>query len=75
MRLDETGHSTVGLWEPAENRIVIHRGQLAGAAEYCATLLHELTHAMSGEPDNSLEFEAALTAMLGKLALRALPRG
>ncbi|HEY3464909.1 MAG TPA: hypothetical protein VGL47_07240 [Amycolatopsis sp.] len=75
MRLDETGHSTVGLWEPAENRIVIHRGQLAGAAEYCATLLHELTHAMSGEPDNSLEFEAALTAMLGKVALRALPRG
>jgi len=74
MRLDETGHSTVGLWEPGENRIVIHRSRLAGAAEYCATLLHELTHAVSGEPDNSLEFEAALTDMLGKLALRALPR-
>ncbi len=72
MRLDVTGESTLGLWEPGENRIVIHRGQLAGAAAYCATLLHELTHAVSGESDNSLEFEAALTAMLGKIALQAL---
>ncbi|WP_410626352.1 hypothetical protein [Amycolatopsis sp. cmx-8-4] len=72
MRLDVTGESTLGLWEPGENRIVIHRSQLAGAAAYCATLLHELTHAVSGESDNSLEFEAALTAMLGKIALQAL---
>lgn len=72
MRLDVTGESTLGLWEPGENRIVIHRSQLVSATAYCATLLHELTHAVSGESDNSLEFEAALTAMLGKIALQAL---
>lgn len=72
MRLDDSGDSVAGLWEPEHNRIVIRRDQLADPRAYCGTLLHELTHAASGYPDNSLDFENALTTTLGHIAVEAL---
>ncbi len=57
-RLSERGAEVVAIWEPAERRIVIRRDQLADAAVYCGTLLHELTHALFGFTDLTFEFEA-----------------
>ena len=37
MRLNETGNPVLGVWEAAERRIVIRRGQLSGLALYAAT--------------------------------------
>lgn len=72
MRLDDSGDNVAGLWEPQYSRIVIRRDQLADPDAYCGTLLHELTHAASGFPDNSLAFEEALTTLLGRVAVQAL---
>lgn len=60
------------MWEPAESRIVVRRDQLADAVHYCGTFLHELTHAVSGMPDLSFEFEEALTSVLGTVVGTAL---
>jgi hypothetical protein len=67
-RLSEHGAEVVGVWEPTERRIVVRRDQLGDAAGYCGTLLHELTHAISGLPDLTFEFEEALTSQLGTVA-------
>jgi hypothetical protein len=72
MRLDSTGYSVVGVWEPNHNRIVIRRDQLASPRAYFGTLLHELTHANSGETDGSLAFEEALTSLIGALSEQLL---
>jgi hypothetical protein len=72
MRLDSTGYSVVGVWEPDQNRIVIRRDQLASPRAYFGTLLHELTHANSGETDGSLAFEQALTVLIGTLSEQLL---
>ncbi len=71
-RLSDRGGQVLGVWEPAESRIVVRRDQLADAARYCGTLLHELTHAVSGMPDLSFEFEDALTMAMGTVAGTAL---
>jgi hypothetical protein len=72
MRLDAGDQECLGVWEPAERLIVIRRDQLASAARYAGTLLHEVTHAVSGAEDFSRLFEEALTVLLGKIALAAL---
>jgi hypothetical protein len=64
MRL-EKGFETVGLWESAEQRIVIKRTQLQDRASLAATLLHEVAHALSGAPDCNEDFESELTRLLG----------
>jgi len=69
----EGGCQAVGLWEPAERRIVVRRDQLADIRRFCGTVLHEVTHAVSGEGDASLAFEEALTDLLGRVATAALP--
>jgi hypothetical protein len=73
MRLDDTGHPVVGLYQAQDRRIVIQRGQLSEPGSFCGTLLHELGHARSGHTDGSIEFEDALTEMLGRVATAALP--
>jgi hypothetical protein len=50
----------------------MRRDQLADAARYCGTLLHELTHALSGFPDLTFEFEEALSAQMGVVASAGL---
>jgi hypothetical protein len=73
MRLNDTGHPVLGVWEPQHRRIVIRRDQLAGLATYAGTLLHEVVHQRSNTGDATLEFEQQLTDLLGKIAARALP--
>jgi hypothetical protein len=61
-----------GRGKESARRIIVRRDQLATRTQFAGTLLHELAHAQSGEPDNSLEFEDALTVVLGRVAHAAL---
>jgi hypothetical protein len=72
MRLNEHGDQVLGLWDGGEGHIVIRRDQLADAARFAGTFLHELTHAVSGTADGTLAFEDALTTGLGVVASTAL---
>ncbi len=67
------GCQAVGLWDPAERHIVVRRDQLANLRRFCGTVLHEVTHAVSGQGDASLGFEEALTDLLGQVASATLP--
>ena len=60
----------VGVWEPAESRIIVKRSQLRSLADFAGTVLHELSHALSGASDMSLEFEQQLTKELGGIVAR-----
>jgi hypothetical protein len=68
MRLNEHGDQVLGLWDGREGQIVIRRDQLADAARFAGTFLHELTHATTGTADGTLAFEDALTTNLGTAA-------
>ena len=47
---------------------MIRRDQLIGIASYAGTLLHEIGHMVSGTSDGTLEFEQALSELLGRVA-------
>jgi hypothetical protein len=72
MRPGAAGAQEVGLWNASDRSITIKRTQLEDPVDFCGTLLHEICHATSGDDDRTLEFEAALTELLGSLASRAL---
>jgi hypothetical protein len=73
MRLMEGGYQeAVGVWEPAEGQIIVKRTQLQSLAKFAGTVLHELSHALSGAPDASMEFEQQLTEELGGIASRSV---
>ena len=73
MRLDTcAGHEAVGLWDEEERRIIVKRDQLQNIQGYAATMLHEVSHAFTGEDDLTGEFEHGLTELLGVLASQAL---
>jgi len=72
MRVDRSGCEFAGLWRPEDRSIVIKRDQLQGLPSYAGTLLHELTHAATGTDDRTLEFEEALTRLLGHVAKAAI---
>lgn len=72
MRVDESGYEFAGVWRPEDRSIVIKRDQLKGLSAYAGTLLHELTHAATGLDDRTLEFEDALTRLLGIVAEAAI---
>lgn len=73
MRPNEDGRSdAAGLWEPETNRIIIKRAQLTSLRVFAGTLLHEITHSHTNEPDVSRAFESALTELIGRLASNAL---
>lgn len=61
-----------GVWTGTE--IIIKRSMLASVERYCATLLHEIAHARSGESDITIGFEQELTSLLGMIASKALPK-
>jgi hypothetical protein len=63
---------TIGVWEPAERRIVVRRDQLRSVAAFAGTLLHEVAHARSGAADVSRRFEDALTRLLGHVVEASL---
>jgi len=69
-----TGRECRGLWEPEKRRIIIKRSELATVSSFAGTLLHEITHANSGFPDLSREFESALTEVIGQLSSACLSR-
>ena len=75
MRLNEKGVQVVGVWEPANKRIVVRRDQLENAGAYCGTLRHEIEHAVSHWSNGTLEFEEALTSRLGVAVSEALRHG
>jgi len=73
MRLIEGGYQeAVGVWEQGEGRIVVKRDQLQSLPAFAGTVLHELSHALSGATDVSLEFEQQLTEELGGVASRSI---
>jgi len=61
-----------GLWEPANERIIIKRSELRSLEAFAGTLLHEITHARTGCDDVTREFENGLTVALGKTSARAI---
>jgi Zn-dependent peptidase ImmA (M78 family) len=67
----ETAH---GLWEPAQQRIVVNRRCLRSRELFIATLLHEIGHAVTGATDLTAEFEDGLTDLLGAVGDRAVGR-
>ena len=74
MRLSQAGDPVLGIWETAEQRIVIRRDQLKALDSYAGTLLHEIGHMVSGTPDGTLDFETELSRLLGMAAAAALAR-
>jgi len=68
MRMSPRGDMVLGMWDPAERRIIVRRDQLHTLARFAGTLLHELGHAISGTSDGSMEFEAELTRLPGQVA-------
>lgn len=73
MRPDNySGDDALGLWEPANKRIIIKRSQLSTVQAFTGTLLHELVHAFTGTDDVTLEFEQELTRMLGIISQMTL---
>jgi len=75
MRIESSGYGeATGLWEGAEERIIIKRTQLRSLKDYAGTLLHEIAHARSGTRDISREFEDQLTSLLGLIVSSVLAR-
>lgn len=73
MRVTGTGGwKARGTWNPSEQRIVIHRPVVQSLTAFAAVLLHEVAHPVSGAPDQTREFERALTDMLGECAVAAI---
>jgi hypothetical protein len=71
MRL-EGFEEAVGVWDGAEQRIVIKRSQLKSLQDYAGTLLHETAHARSGGSDVTRRFEDGLTQLLGTVVSNVL---
>lgn len=75
MRLMEDRYQeAVGLWEPTDGQIIVKRTQLRSLDAFAGTVLHEVSHALSGAPDVSLEFEEKLSQELGSIVARHLTR-
>ncbi|MCL5257363.1 MAG: ATP-binding protein [Chloroflexi bacterium] len=73
MRPEAMGYNeAIGLWEPANQRIIVKRDQLRDITLYAGTLLHEVAHAITAAPDVSREFEKGLTSLLGESSARGL---
>lgn len=65
IRVGFDGRSTDGVWDSAENAIIIKRSTLGDATYFCGVLLHEFAHYQHGYSDNTRDFETDLTAILG----------
>ena len=63
---------TLGTWDRNERRIIVHRPVLQDQVQFASTLLHEVAHPVSDAPDQTREFEKALTYMLGACAIAAI---
>lgn len=63
---------TLGLWDSASGTIIILRKQLKSLEDYAGTLIHEATHAKSGQVDVTRAFETELTLAIGLICGKAL---
>lgn len=66
----KSDQEAAGFWDSSTGTIIINRSQLTSIKDYTAALLHELSHATSGAPDESRNFENELTKLLGSLSAR-----
>ena len=64
----------LGVWDPVKNMIVIKRDTLSSLAIFSGTLLHEVSHAISGADDVTREFELKLSELIGKVVEEVLKR-
>lgn len=67
-----TFFQSAGLWDPANQRIIIWRPKLKDEQEFLGILLHEISHATSGATDATRVFESELTRLLGVFSKRAI---
>ena len=65
IRIDEFGFVSQGVWDSAENSIIIKRSVLESKETFAGVLMHEFAHYVSGYADNTRNFENLLTNMLG----------
>jgi len=65
---------TLGTWDRNERRIIVHRPVLQDQVQFASILLHEVAHPVSDAPDQTREFEKALTYMLGSCAIAAIEK-
>ena len=73
MRNDFFGDvETLGCWDGQSISIVISRKVSTSISQYSGTLIHELIHAKTGQPDVSREFEISLTDQIGDLCSNVL---
>ncbi len=73
MRLMEGRYQeAAGVWEEADGLIIVKRTRLRSPDAFAGTVLHELSHALSGAPDVSFAFEEQLTQELGRVVARRL---
>jgi hypothetical protein len=72
MRREQSGVEAVGLCEINNKRIIVKRDQLKDLRLYAGTLLHEVSHALSGAGDVSREFEEQLTKLLGLVSSKVM---
>lgn len=67
-----TSDDTEGVWDSAQQALIIKRSRLASPLAYASALLHEAAHAMTGTVDVTREFEQVLTQYLGQTATAAI---
>lgn len=65
IRVGLDGISTLGVYDPSENAIIIKRSILATPKDFVGVLLHEFAHYQHGYSDNTRDFENDLTNILG----------
>jgi hypothetical protein len=65
--LEKDGSTVIGLYSPVHG-IIIRRDQLKKLNDFLGVYLHEYTHFKTNTSDITLEFECALTQMLGNVA-------
>lgn len=73
IRMDEYGYTTQGVWDSAENAIIISRGILRSKETFAGVLMHEFAYYCSGFSDNTRDFENVLTEMLGFVYVELRP--
>ena len=72
IRVGIDGVATLGVYDSAENAIIIKRAVLGNPTGFCGVLLHEFAHFQHGYHDNSRDFESELTAMLGDVFMEKM---
>lgn len=66
------GDQTVGVHVPSERQIIVKREVLEDDEKFIGALLHEVAHAKTPFPDQTREFESALSDLLGMVGAAAV---